>query len=653
MVSYRIFREGVKPWVIYPNRISRSESTVLNFSDLALRRSSTLLFEKVNFKVFDGQKFGVTGANGCGKSSLFALIRGQLSTDQGEFNMPSHWAVASVAQEAVLTERIAIEYVIDGDIELRQVEARLVLAEQSENSTQIAGCHERLHEIDGYQASSRAARLLAGLGFDNSEIGQALNSFSGGWIMRLNLARALMCRSDLLLLDEPTNHLDLDAVIWLESWLKRYQGTLLMISHDRDFLDAVVGHIAHIEAQGLTCYRGNYSAFELQRAEKLALQQSAYQKQQQSVAHMQQFIDRFKAKASKAKQAQSRIKALQRMQMIAPAHVDSPFHFEFRAPLAMPSSLIKLERLSIGYGEREVLQNVDFSLIPGERIGLLGLNGAGKTTFVKLLAGELEPMQGEVTRARDLRVGYFAQHQVEQLDMEANALLTLQRLDSALSERAIRSYLGGFNFRGEKVLQPVKTFSGGEKARLVLALIIWQRPNLLLLDEPTNHLDLEMRLALNQALQGFEGSVILVSHDRHLLRSVCDDLWLVDAGRVEVFDQDLDGYPKWLSMRKSRAEPLSQESLSQEETVKVVPLDRRQLKSQLGQLARIEKQIEKLNLQRKQLDAQLSDNSIYQQQNRESLNDALYSQAENAKQLKQAEESWLQLSEQVENAQRG
>jgi ATP-binding cassette subfamily F protein 3 len=626
---------------------------VLNFSDLALRRSSTLLFEKVNFKVFDGQKLGITGANGCGKTSLFGLIQGRLSTDQGEFHMPSHWSVASVEQEAVLSERIAIEYVIDGDIELRQVEARLVKAEQSHNPSQIASCHERLQEIDGYQATSRAARLLAGLGFDNSEIGQALNSFSGGWIMRLNLARALMCRSDLLLLDEPTNHLDLDAVIWLESWLKRYQGTLLMISHDRDFLDAVVGHIAHIEAQGITCYRGNYSAFEIQRAEKLALQQSAYQKQQQSVAHMQQFIDRFKAKASKAKQAQSRIKALQRMQMIAPAHVDSPFHFEFRAPLAMPSSLLKLERLSVGYGEREVLQNIDFSLIPGERIGLLGLNGAGKTTFVKMLAGELEAMQGEVTRARDLRVGYFAQHQVEQLDMEANALLTLQRMDPALSEREIRGYLGGFNFRGEKVLQLVKTFSGGEKARLVLALIIWQRPNLLLLDEPTNHLDLEMRLALNQALQGFEGSVILVSHDRHLLRSVCDDLWLVDSGRVEVFDQDLDGYPKWLSARKSRGQSLSGDSFSREDTVRTVPVDRRQLKSQLGQLTRIEKQIEKLNLQRKHLEQQLSDNSIYEEQNRETLTDALFSQAENAKELEQVEENWLQLSEEVEIAQRG
>ena len=528
---------------------------MLSFSNLALRRSTSLLFEAVDFKIYPGQKLGITGANGCGKSSLFALIRGELTADQGQFGLPRHWAVATVEQETRLSDRAALEYVIDGDEELREVESRLASAEtDAENSMLIASCHERLQEIDGYQAESRAARLLAGLGFNEIDIRRPLNSFSGGWIMRLNLARSLMCRSDLLLLDEPTNHLDLDAVIWLEQWLRRYQGTLLLISHDRDFLDAVVNHIAHIENRHIDLYRGNYSAFELQRAERLAQQQASHQKQQQSIAHMQRYIDRFRAQANKAKQAQSRIKALEKMRLIAPAHVDSPFHFEFRAPGDLPSSLLKLDKVSTGYGDKIVLEEIDFSLIPGEHIGLLGLNGAGKSTFIKLLANELQAFEGGVTRAKNLRVGYFAQHQVEQLDLEAHALVTLQRLGPELSEREIRSYLGGFNFRGEKVLQAVKTFSGGEKARLVLALLIWSRPNLLLLDEPTNHLDLEMRLALNQALQGFEGSVILVSHDRHLLRSVCDDLWLVDGAALQRFEQDLDHYPTWLARRKSSPE---------------------------------------------------------------------------------------------------
>jgi len=615
---------------------------MLSFSGLALRRSSTLLFEAADFKVYGGQKLGITGANGCGKSSLFALIRGELSSDQGDFSFPKNWAVASVEQEAQLSQRVALEYVIDGDAELRQTEDRLARAEADHDSRQIASCHERLQEIDGYQSESRAARLLAGLGFAEAEIRLPLNSFSGGWIMRLNLARALMCRSDLLLLDEPTNHLDLDAVIWLEQWLKRYRGSLLLISHDRDFLDAVVDSIAHIETQRITLYRGNYSAFEMQRAERLAQQQAAHQKQQQSIAHMQSYIERFRAKASKAKQAQSRIKALEKMQLIAPAHIDSPFHFEFRAPTALPSSLIKIDHAATGYGDKIVLENIEFSMIPGERIGLLGLNGAGKSTFIKLLAGELEVFRGEVTRAKELRIGYFAQHQVEQLDLEANALLTMQRLDPALTEREIRSFLGGFNFRGDKVLQAVKTFSGGQKARLVLALLIWQRPNLLLLDEPTNHLDLEMRLALNQALQGFEGSVILVSHDRHLLRSVCDDLWLVDRGALLGFDQDLDAYPAWLAQRKAGGQGRGAPTEGNKQQ------NRRELKTHTARLNKIEREITRLSATRERLEQQLSDNSIYDEENREALNSALAAQAENQKRLSLAEEDWLLLSETIE-----
>ena len=614
---------------------------MLSFTDLALRRSTSLLFEAADFKIYPGQKLGITGANGCGKSSLFALIRGDLSADQGQFSMPDNWAVASVAQETVLSTRLALDTVVDGDEELRRVEARLAVAEAEQDSMPIASCHERLQEIDGYQANSRGARLLAGLGFSEPDMQRPLRSFSGGWIMRLNLARALMCRSDLLLLDEPTNHLDLDAVIWLEQWLKRYQGTLLLISHDRDFLDAVVDHVAHIENQRIKLYRGNYSAFELQRAESLAQQQAAHQKQQQSIAHMQSYIDRFRAQATKARQAQSRIKALEKMQLIAPAHIDSPFHFEFREPKALPSSLLRLEQISTGYGDRTVLDNIEFSLIPGERIGLLGLNGAGKSTFIKLLANELQSFSGDLTRSKDLRIGYFAQHQLEQLDLEANALLTLQRLAKELSEREIRSYLGGFNFRGEKVLQPVKTFSGGEKARLVLALLIWNRPNLLLLDEPTNHLDLEMRLALNQALQGFTGSVILVSHDRHLLRSVCDDLWIVDNGAVQRFDQDLDYYPTWLAQRKSR----NQNSAP---TTSKPRLSRQEIKSRLAQLRKIEKQIDRLSSTGESLEHELSDSSIYNPENRDNLKLRQAAQVENSRQLEEAEEEWLLLSEVIE-----
>jgi ATP-binding cassette, subfamily F, member 3 len=613
---------------------------MLSFSGLALRRSTTLLFAGVDLKIYPGQKVGITGANGCGKSSLFALLRGELSADQGDYYLPADWALASVAQETELSGRIAVEYVIDGDEELRQVEARLTLAEQHTDSMQIASCHERLQEIDGYQATSRAARLLAGLGFSEADIHRPLNEFSGGWIMRLNLARALMCRSDLLLLDEPTNHLDLDAVIWLEQWLRRYQGTLLLISHDRDFLDAVVNHVAHIENQHIDLYRGNYSAFEVQRAERLAQQQAAHLKQQQTITHMQGYIDRFRAQANKARQAQSRIKALERMQLIAPAHVDSPFHFEFRAPRSLPTSLLKLDRVSTGYGDTMILHNIDFSLIPGERIGLLGLNGAGKSTFIKLLAGELAAFDGEVTRARELQIGYFAQHQVEQLDLEANAMLTMQRLDGQLSEREIRSYLGGFNFRGEKVLQPVKTFSGGQKARLVLALLIWQRPNLLLLDEPTNHLDLEMRLALNQALQGYEGSVILVSHDRHLLRSVCDELWLVDAGRLQPFDGDLDDYPAWLARRKSVPADSPPPSTR--------PVDRRELKAQQNRLRKIENEMARLTATNDSLVQQLGDQSLYDEANAARLHTSLAEQAKISERLVQIEEEWLRLSEAIE-----
>ncbi|MCG6936421.1 MAG: ATP-binding cassette domain-containing protein, partial [Proteobacteria bacterium] len=505
---------------------------MLTFSNLALRRGPRLLFEQASFTIHTGNKVGLTGANGTGKSSLFSLILGTLQADEGSVDLPPRTVIAHVAQETPAVDQAAIDYVLDGDRELRQLQARLHTAEQDNQGEQQAHLHESLANIDAYTAPSRAARLLSGLGFSTDQHQLPVNHFSGGWRMRLNLAQALMCRSDLLLLDEPTNHLDLDAVLWLEEWLLRYPGTLLLISHDRDFLDRSVDHIAHIEQQQLNLYSGNYSAFETQRAAQLTQQQAAYIKQQEEIAHMQAFVDRFRAKATKAKQAQSRLKALERMTQIAPAHVDSPFHFQFPAPDKLPRPLLSLDTIEFGYTEAPLLERVSFSLNPGDRIGLLGPNGAGKSTLIKILAGELAPRTGTREPAKHLRLGYFAQHQLEQLHPEESALTHLRRLDPQASEQHLRNYLGGFDFQGDRVTEPVAPFSGGEKARLVLALLVYQKPNLLLLDEPTNHLDLEMRLALSTALQDFEGAMVIVSHDRHLLRTVTDQFYLVHDGRV-------------------------------------------------------------------------------------------------------------------------
>lgn len=625
---------------------------MLKLENLALRRGALLLFEKVTLNISTGQRLGLTGANGCGKSSLLALILGDLHSDEGDCLITTDWVVAHVAQETNASDMPAIEYVMDGDEELRQLQLRLSKAEETADGDSIAACHVRLEEIDGYQAYSRAAKLLTGLSFTDEGMLRAMSDFSGGWRMRLNLARALMCRSDLLLLDEPTNHLDLDAVIWLEQWLNRYPGTLIMISHDRDFLDSVVSTIAHVEQQHIRLYKGNYSAFEMLRAERLSQQQSSYEKQQKSIQHMQSFVDRFKAKATKAKQAQSRVKALERMALIAPAHVDSPFSFKFAEPEVLPSFLMRIDNVAAGYGEIEIISKINLTLLPGERIGLLGLNGAGKSTFIKLVAGEIEAMQGKVEKAKDLKVGYFAQHQLEQLDTQASALLHLQRIDSKATEKAMRSYLGGFNFHGDKVLSPVGPFSGGEKARLVLALLIWQKPNLLLLDEPTNHLDLEMRLALNQALQEFSGSVILVSHDRHLLRTVCDDLLLVDSGRVETFKQEVDDYPRWLAERRNS-------SGVQSVTGKTPQLDKKQKKKreaefrktiqpQLARIQRIERTIEKLQKKQIETESQLSDSGMYEAAQKESLKALLFSQAEDKKQIEELELEWFEISEDIE-----
>ncbi|MDJ0834590.1 MAG: ATP-binding cassette domain-containing protein [Gammaproteobacteria bacterium] len=624
---------------------------MIKLDNLALRRGPQLLFEQVNLSIHAGQKLGLTGANGCGKSSLLALVLGVLQPDQGECHIAADWVIAHVAQETDASPRAAIDYVMDGDQELRAVEQRLVEAEQANDGHAIASCHERMQQIDAYQANSRAAKLLIGLSFSQADLQRPLADFSGGWRMRLNLARALMCRSDLLLLDEPTNHLDLDAVIWLEQWLKSYQGCLILISHDRDFLDSVVTSIAHIEQQQMRLYKGNYSAFEQIRAERLAQQQSSYQKQQKEIAHMQNFVRRFKAKATKARQAQSRIKALERMTLIAPAHVDTPFHFEFAEPRVLPGFLMRLEDTAAGYAETIILEQIRLSLLPGQRIGLLGLNGAGKSTLIKLIAGEIEPKAGSIEKAKDLKVGYFAQHQLEQLDRQASALLHLQRIDPKASEKQLRAFLGGFNFHGDRVLEPVAPFSGGEKARLVLALLIWQKPNLLLLDEPTNHLDLEMRLALNNALQGFAGSVILVSHDRHLLRTVCDELLLVDHGRVEEFNDEVDAYPRWLAERRNQkpGETSSKGAkVDKKEKKRREAEFRKTIQPQLNRQQRLEREVEKVQKLQDQTEALLADASLYENERKDELRDVLFSQAEHKKRIEQLETEWFDISEEIE-----
>jgi ATP-binding cassette subfamily F protein 3 len=524
---------------------------LLNFSDLGLRRGRRLLISGATFSLFRGEKVGITGDNGSGKSSLLELVRGKLAPDAGSFDMPRQLALAYVSQELRPSDAQAIEFVLDGDAELRALECALHSLEQPADGLTLAELHARYAAIGGYDARSRAGRLMHGLGFRQSDEQRAVGAFSGGWRVRLNVAQALMCRSDLLLLDEPTNHLDLDAIVWLEGWLREYPGTLLVISHDREFLDRVTDRIVNIERGRARAYRGNYSAFEQQRASELAEQTALYVRQQREIKHMESFVERFRAKATKARQAQSRLKALERLQRIAPAHVDSMPEFSFAAPDKLPRPLLMLERQSAGYDGPAVIAGLSLTIAPGDRLALLGRNGAGKSTVMKLIAGEISALSGTRSAARDLRIGYFAQHQLEQLNVSATPYRHLQLVSEALADRAteqqLRDFLGSFGFQGERVFEPVAPFSGGEKARLVLALLAYRRPNLLLLDEPSNHLDLQMRQALGVALQDYEGAVVLVSHDRHLLRIVADRLMLVNAAEVTEFDGDLEDYARWLT----------------------------------------------------------------------------------------------------------
>jgi len=631
---------------------------MLQFDNLSLRRGPRLLFERAGFQIHPGQKVGVSGANGTGKSSLFALILGELHADSGDLHYPKDWVIAHVAQETPTDERAAIEYVLDGDAELRAVEKYLLQAETENDGERLAALHGRFEVIDGYTAKSRAGQLLQGLGFSTDDEARAVSDFSGGWRMRLNLARALMCRSDLLLLDEPTNHLDLDAVIWLENWLSAYPGTLLLISHDRDFLDSVTSHIAHFEHQRITLYTGNYSVFERLRADRLANQQAAYQKQQREISHIRSYVDRFRAKASKARQAQSRLKALQRMEQIAPAHVDSPFHFALRAPEKTPDPLLRLDGVAAGYADTAIISQVKLSLSPGDRIGLLGPNGAGKSTLIKLLAGVLSPQQGTRETAKDLKIGYFAQHQLELLQLKHSPLEHLQQLDPLAREQELRDYLGGFGFSNEQALMPSGPFSGGEKSRLVLALLVYQRPNLLLLDEPTNHLDLEMRQALALALQDFTGAMVLVSHDRHLLRVTSDRLVLVHDGRVDDFPLSLDEYPQWLAEQSKRGRVAEKESgatnsaAARKEKKRLQAEQRKQLQPLRNKVGVAETALEKLHARQSELERSLAEPGLYSEENRDQLKALLLEKAEVDSQCESTETEWLEVFELLEAAQR-
>ncbi|MFZ7305468.1 ABC transporter ATP-binding protein [Avibacterium avium] len=629
------------------------------FTNLSLKRGQTTLLENANATINPKQKVGLVGKNGCGKSSLLALLKKEISAEGGEVSYPTNWQLAWVNQETPSLAISALDYVILGDRQYVALQQQLEQANQNNDGNAIARIHEQLDTIDAWTIQARAAALLNGLGFSQEELSQPVSAFSGGWRMRLNLAQALLCPSDLLLLDEPTNHLDLDAVIWLERWLQQYQGTLVLISHDRDFLDPVVDKILHIENQKINEYTGDYSSFEKQRAEKLAQQTALYRQQQQKISHLQKYIDRFKAKASKAKQAQSRVKALAKMELIAPAYVDNPFTFEFREPLALPNPLLSMEKVSAGYENNgqttEILKQIKLNLVPGSRIGLLGKNGAGKSTLIKLLAGEITALSGNIQLAKGVQLGYFAQHQLDTLRAEESALWHMQQLAPQQTEQQLRTYLGSFAFHGDKVNEPVATFSGGEKARLVLALIVWQRPNLLLLDEPTNHLDLDMRQALTEALVDYQGSLVIVSHDRHLLRNTVDEFYLVHDGQVEEFKGDLDDYQKWLNEQNSQSQPSgksesNKESSSQnrkEQKRKEAEL-RQQLAPLRKSLVQWESKMETLSQKLVDIEQQLANGDLYQAEMKENLTVLLKDQAEYKKQLDEVEMEWFAVQEEIE-----
>ena len=635
---------------------------MLQLDQITLRRGTETLLDQTSLTIHAGQKVGLVGANGCGKSSLFALFLGELDSDHGNLHIPSDWTVAHMAQQITDLDRPAIEFVLDGDQTLRAAQRQVQEADAGGNGERIAAAHQALADAHGYDAPARAGALLNGLGFAAEQHREPVQAFSGGWRIRLSLARALMCPSDLLLLDEPTNHLDLETVIWLEDWLKRYTGTLVLISHDRDFLDQSVDIIVHVEQQRLNRYSGNYSNFERVRAERMALQQAQYAKQQRQIAHMQAYIDRFRAKATKARQAQSRIKALERMETIAPAHADNPFSFRFAEPGRVSDPLISSQDVALGYGERVILDSVGLNLAAGDRIGLLGVNGAGKSTLVKALAGTLKPMSGRLTFSRNLKIGYFAQHQLEQVDPAASPLQQLSRIAGNTPEQQLRDYLGGFAFSGDLCTDACARLSGGERARLVLALMIWEQPNLLLLDEPTNHLDLEMRYALTLALQGFDGAVVTVSHDRHLLAQTVDQYWLIADGRVSAFKGGLEDYRRLISQPQKLpphqsnteshkpADEQNQTSTTRKAERQRKAAERARLQPLLKKVKNVTASMERIERAMAELESKLSDADLYQAEHAEALKKALQQRGDLQRRHEKLEQQWMDAEQALEQA---
>jgi ATP-binding cassette subfamily F protein 3 len=650
---------------------------MIKLQALSLHRGVKPLIENVSLDIFAGQKVAIIGRNGCGKSSLFAMLLGQLAPDAGAYMLPKDWQIISVAQTIGDTDKNALEYVVAGDAQLQVLKIQLAEAEVSGDGNLIAVLHDQLEQAGAYDIEARAATILAGLGFTEEKLNHSVSAFSGGWQMRLNLARALLCPSDLLLLDEPTNHLDLDAVIWLENWLSQYSGTLLLISHDKAFIDNCATQIISFENQTLLSYTGGYSSYEKQKALRIKLAVSEYEKQQKKREHLMSFITRFKAKASKAKQAQSRVKQLEKMEDVLLVQQSSGFSFEFRRPNKLPNPLIKMENIQVGYEHNIILKKVHLNLVPGSRIGLLGKNGAGKSTLIKLMSGKLSALSGEYLCSAGLHIGYFAQHQVDALDMQSTPFMHIQRMDMKMTEQAVRDYLGGFGFHGDEAVGKVAPMSGGEKARLVLAILVFQKPNLLLLDEPTNHLDIEMRGALNFALQSFEGAIVLVSHDRYLLTSVCDDFYLVDDGKVSPFDGDLDDYRKWMLSAQTSAKNLSGARLDskraeqiqgypnlnneQNENGQRIALDRKDIKRLEAQFRQQtkpytdavktqERRMADLTEKKTKIETTMSDTSLYEAQNKAHLNTLIVQQTQINNDLDEAEMQWLEALELLEQA---
>lgn len=629
---------------------------MIEIKNLSLQRGSKQLLQHASLTIYPGQRVGLIGKNGTGKSSLFALLEGKISHDSGDLRLPKHWQLATVKQETPALDIPALDYVLQGDTELQQLQQLLQQAEASNDGLKQAEYHGRLDEIGAYSAPARAAKLLNGLGFSQQEQQQPVKSFSGGWRMRLNLAQALMCRTDLLLLDEPTNHLDLETVLWLEQHLAGLDTTQIIISHDRDFLNATTTQTVELAQQQLTLYGGNYDFYQQERAQRLAQQQAAYIKQQAHIQHLQSFIDRFKAKATKAVQAQSRIKALARLERIAPAHLDSEFSFEFAQPDHLPNPLLKLENINLGYGDRTVLHNIDLSVESGARYGLLGVNGSGKSTLIKAISGSLQPLSGQIVQAEKLKIGYFAQHQLETLRADQSPIWHIQQLSPDVREQEIRNFLGSFAFIGDMAMQPIAPFSGGEKARLALAMIVWQKPNLLLLDEPTNHLDLDMRHALTLALQSFQGALIVVSHDRSLLESTTDALIYLNQGELRHFDGDLSNYRQWRLTQEQTSidQPQNSSDSIKRKEQKRIEAQQRQERAKLTKplmknIEKAERDMETWQQQQQEGEAFLASEEAYLDENRTKLQQTITQLAELKVKLTQTEEKWLEWQQQLED----